>query len=234
MIDRSLNYGRHLVEGYLRLSLPFRSVLDIGAGQGIDLFAAKRLAADASLFAVETCPDYIRLLRENGIGVTTADLERELLPFEDGTVDVVVANQVLEHVKEIFWIFHEISRVLRTGGRVIIGVPNLASFHNRILLLFGRQPTQIKTGSAHVRGFTKRDLIGFLDAAFPGGYRLIASGGSNFYPFPPPIARLLAGLFPGAAWGTFLLLEKQRAYSAEFLALPRHQGLQTNYYLGER
>jgi len=210
MIDRSLNYGRHLIERYLRLSLPFRSVFDIGAGQGCDLLAAKRLAADVSLFAVENCLDFVMLLRENGIGVTTADLERERLPFEDGSVDIVVANRVLEHVKEIFWIFHEISRVLRTRGRVIIGVPTRVSFHNWILLFFGRQPTQIKTGSAHVRGFSKRDLTGFLEPAFPGGYRLIASGGSNFCPFPPFPARPLADLFPGT------------------------KGLETNLYQGER
>jgi SAM-dependent methyltransferase len=234
MIDRSLNYGRHLIERYLRQSQPFRTVLDIGAGQGCDLLVAQHLAADALLFAVETRPEFVRLLRDNGIGVKTADLERERLPFQDGSVDIVIANQVLEHVKEIFWIFHEISRVLRTRGRVIIGIPNLASFHNRILLLFGRQPTQIRTGSAHVRGFTKGDLTGFLEAAFPGGYRLITSGGSNFYPFPPFLAKPLANLFPGAAWGTFLLLEKQREYAGEFLAFPGTKGLETNFYLGER
>ncbi len=234
MIDRSLSYGRHLIERYLGLSLPFGPVPDIGAGQGYDLAAAKNLADDASLLAVETRPDFERHLRDNGIDVKTADLERERLPFQDGSVDIVMANHVLEHMKEIFWIFREISRVLRTGGRVIVGVPNLASFHNRILLLFGRQPTQIKTGSAHVRGFTKRDLTYFLEAAFPGGYRLITSGGSNFYPFPPFPARLLADLFPGAAWGTFLLLEKQKEYTDEFLAFPGTKGLETNFYLGEQ
>lgn len=234
MIDRSLNYGRHLIERYLRLSLPFRSVLDIGAGQGHDLLSAKRLVPDAVLFAVETCPDFLPALRQNGIGVSATDIEKERLPFENGALDVVVANQVLEHVKEVFWIFHEISRVLRTGGKVIIGVPNLASLHNRILLLFGRQPTQIRTASAHVRGLTKGDLIGFFEAAFPEGYRLIASGGSNFYPFPPFLAKPLAGLFPGAAWGMFLLLEKQKEYTQEFLDFPTALRLETNFYLGRQ
>jgi SAM-dependent methyltransferase len=210
MIGRSLNYGRHLIEGYLRQSLPSRSVLGIGAGQGYNPLAAKHLADDASLSAVETCPDAVRLLKDNGIGVTAADLEREQLPFQNGSGDIVMANQVLEHMKGLFWIFHEISRLLRRRGRVIIGVPTCVSFHNWILLFFGRQPTQVKTGSAHVRGFTKGDLIGFLEAAFPGGYRLITSGGSNFYPFPPFLAKPLANLFPGT------------------------KGRETNFYLGER
>jgi SAM-dependent methyltransferase len=210
MIDCSVNYGRHVIDGYLRQSLPFRSVLGIGAGQGYNPLAAKHLAADASLSAEETCPGVVRLLRDNGIGVKTAGLEREQLPFQNRSGDIVMANQVLEHMKGTFWIFHEISRMLRSRGRVIIGVPTRVSFHNWILLFFGRQPTQVKTGSAHVRGFIKRDLPGFLEAVFPGGYWLAASGGSNFCPFLLFPARLLADLFLGT------------------------KGPETNFYLGER
>ena len=34
-------------------------------------------------------------------------------PFEDETVDILIVNQILEHCKEIFWIFHELTRVLK-------------------------------------------------------------------------------------------------------------------------
>ena len=33
-------------------------------------------------------------------------------PFENETVDIIIVNQILEHCKD-FWIFHEISRVLK-------------------------------------------------------------------------------------------------------------------------
>ena len=88
----------------------------------ITLVAAKHLADDASLLAVETRPDFERHLRDNGIDVKTVDLEMEWLPFQDGPVDIVVTNQVLEHMKEIFWMFHETSRVLRSRGRMIVVV----------------------------------------------------------------------------------------------------------------
>ena len=54
----------------------------------------------------------------------------------------MIANQILEHTKEVFWIWHEIARVLAPQGQLILGVPNLASAHNRLLLLLGRQPTR--------------------------------------------------------------------------------------------
>jgi SAM-dependent methyltransferase len=105
-------------------------------------------------------------------------------PFDDGSFDIIIANQILEHTIELFWIFHEITRVLKKGGgKLIIGVPNLASLHNRFLLSIGRQPTSIKSASAHIRGFTKPDMVCFVNTCWPGGYKLVKWGGSNFYPF---------------------------------------------------
>ena len=40
-----------------------------------------------------------------------ANIERDDLPLADGQADLIIANQVLEHTKEIFWIFHEVSRL---------------------------------------------------------------------------------------------------------------------------
>lgn len=232
MIDRSLNYGRHLIRRYLRDAGEYRRVLDLGAGLGADLAAAREIRPSAELHAVEVYPPYVERLQAQGITVHAMNLERDPIPLADGSVDVVIANQVLEHTKEIFWIFHEISRALPVGGRAILGVPNLASLHNRLLLLLGRQPTAIQNATAHVRGYTRRDLLRVLERAFPGGYRLAEFGGSNFYPFPPAIARPLAAALPGLAWGMFLHLRKEREYAGEFLRFPGAEQMETNFFVG--
>ena len=193
---------------------------------------AKEVTPDADLIAVEAYEPYAQELRSLGIEVFSANIEHDRLPFENNQCDLIIANQVLEHTKEIFWIFNEISRVLPVGGHLIIGVPNLASLHNRLLLLLGKQPSPIKTASAHIRGFTKGDILHFLESCFPGGYRMTAFGGSNFYPFPPVIAKPLAHLMPTMAWGIFLLFEKKRSYNRQFLDFPVHERLETNFYLG--
>jgi len=97
----------------------------------------------------------------------------------------------------------------------------------------GRQPSPIKTNSAHVRGFTKGDILRFLESCFPGGYKLVAFGGSNFYPFPPIIARPLARVLPNFAWGIFFLLEKVIDYHDSFMQYPIVNRLETNFYTGE-
>lgn len=232
MIDRSLNYGRQHIEAFLRQVLSCDLIVDLGAGGGTDLRIARKVHANAKLVAVESWPPYQLLLKKEGFEVFALDLERERLPFADQSVDAIVVNQVLEHCKDIFWIFSEITRVLKVDGCVIVGVPNLAALHNRFLLAIGRQPTQIKTASAHVRGYTKSDFLHFLESCFPSGYVMEGFGGGNFYPFPPAVAKPLAKLFPSAAWGIFMLFRKTKAYNGEFLKFPVEQQLETNFWLG--
>jgi SAM-dependent methyltransferase len=232
MIDRNLSYGRHQIRRFLRDAAPYRRVLDIGAGNGFDLEAAREVEPGAELQALEVHPPYIRALEAKGIRTIQFNLECDPFPFADGSLDVIIANQVLEHVKEVFWIFHEISRTLRVGGRLIMGVPNLASLHNRLLLAVGRQPTVIATASAHVRGYTRPDVFRFLNAGFPAGFAKRGFGGANFYPFPGFIAKPLAAVFPSMAWGIFFSFEKVKEYGGGFLRFPGDAQLETSFYLG--
>lgn len=240
MIDRELNYGRHLIESFAYSALQGQGtsprILDIGAGSGTDIALVKksteRLKQSAELIAIESYAPNVERLKAMGTTTYGLDLEKQCFPFQNESLDLVVANQVLEHMKEIFWISHEVSRTLKIGGHFLIGVPNLASFHNRLLLAMGRQPTAIQTASAHIRGFTKHDLIRYFQKTFPEGYELRNFGGSNFYPFPAAIAKPLAKVWPNGAVGIFFLFQKMKAYDRSFIEYPVAEKLETNYFLG--
>jgi len=153
-VDQHETYGAHVVRELLDMATPFGSVLDIGAGPGRDLSIARSLEPKCTTLAIDgRPPDGLRVVADK---IIEADIERARLPFEDSSLDVVIANQVLEHTKEIYWIFSEISRVLRIGGHFLFGVPNVVSMHNRALVLIGHHPTQHKLYSAHVRVFSRR------------------------------------------------------------------------------
>lgn len=233
MIDRTLSYGRHHIKNFLQASAPYQTVLDLGAGHGDDLLLAKKFDPKVKLHAFESHPPYIQELQAKGINVFSANIERDLIPFDNESVDVIIMNQILEHVKEVFWILHEVTRVLKVGGSFIVGVPNLASMHNRLLLLAGKQPTSLNNHSAHVRGYTKGDFRNLLNSGFPQGYQLKNFGGSNFYPFPPTLARPLAAALPAMAWGIFMRWQKAQQYTDGFLRYPIDKKLETNFFLGE-
>lgn len=232
-VDKSFNYGRDVIKDFTASLKEVDSCLDLGAGHGTDLEIIREKFPRARLHAIELYPPYIKELEAKGVKTFAVNLEAAPLPLEDESLDLIISNQVFEHVKEIFWIMHELSRVLKVGGALFLGVPNLASLHNRLLLALGRQPTCINNASAHLRGFTKHDLLRFVNI-FENGYALRAYRGSNFYPFSPLIARPLARAFPSLAWGNFFLLKKKREYTkSEFLKFPVENMLETNFFLGK-
>lgn len=59
----------------------------------------------------------LRLARAHGVTAVRADARR--LPLPDGSVDVVVAGEVLEHVPDLPAVVAELARVLRPGGTLV-------------------------------------------------------------------------------------------------------------------
>ena len=227
--DRSLNYGEKIISNWLE-TLDAESILDIGAGQGRDLLIAKNKLKNANLNAIENFPDSIESLERKDIKVTSLDLEKDKFPFEDKSLDLIIGNQILEHCKEIFWIHHEIFRTLKIGGSLIIGVPNLAAYYNRLGLLFGKQPYCISLDGAHVRGFTKTGYINFLNSAISNNYSLKDFKGANFVPFPKSFAILMSKLFPNSSTCIFFHIVKTSHYDKSFIEITKN--LETPFWKG--
>jgi SAM-dependent methyltransferase len=181
------------------------------------------------LHGIECHPPNAKYAAQQGIVVKSLDMERERFPYPDASFDLVVANQIIEHTKEIFFIFSEISRVLKTGGLAIIGVPNLASLHNRVALLLGLQPPAIRVLGPHVRGFTRDALREFFVAG--DFFALEDFAGANFYPLPPPTSKWMARLFPGLAVSSFYKLRRTDRRGAFAEVLDQHF-FETPYYRG--
>jgi len=233
-VDKRLNYGCQCVTDLIAEAAPFSSILDIGAGSGDDLLASRTVCPGASLFAVELSDAAARALSAQGIDAVAMNVEEDLMPYRAESFGVVISNQTFEYVKDLHWILHQVATVLEVGGSFIVGVPNLASFHNRFLLLAGSQPTCIRSVGPHVRGFTTQDLRDLVEIPWAGGMRLASSRGANFYPFPPTLARPLAKVWPSAAWAVFLRFEKSRPYDGEYLSWLLDQQFETSFRSGPR
>jgi len=211
-----LNYGRHIIISWVKAFISSRQgkfrILDVGCGTGDDLenivSSLRRSNSAIEPYGLEFNPLYQQTARAKGIKVEGINLEKEAFPYEDDYFDVVIINQVLEHTKEFFWIINQASRVLKNEGLLIIGVPNLAAWYNRLLLLFGRQPACIKLGSEHFRAFTRRDLTKVMTNW--GGFEELNFAGSNFYPFPERISLYLSKMFPSLSVAIFLRFRKKR------------------------
>lgn len=184
------------------------NLLDIGTAEGRKtLEYAEALGIHReNIYGIEIAKHYIELAAKTSISLATLDLEKGRFPFTDETFEVVTCNQVLEHLKNIFLPLSEMERVLKTGGHLAIGIPNLAALHNRILLLFGFQPLCNDILGPHIRCFTHKAFLNFLKSN--PNFRIITATGSSLYPFPYPAVEFGAYFFPGLSAYTFYLLQK--------------------------
>jgi SAM-dependent methyltransferase len=103
---------------------PGEDVLDVGCGAGMDsLVAAQMVGATGSVTGIDMTPEMVAKARgsiaEMGLGnVRIVEGSAEHLPFDDASFDVVISNGVIDLIPDKDAVFSEITRVLRSGGRI--------------------------------------------------------------------------------------------------------------------
>jgi SAM-dependent methyltransferase len=102
------------------------TLLDIGAGRG--RFVAAARAAGWSAHGLEPSARGVEAAR-SAYGV---ELSRASLADASGSYDAVTLWHVLEHLDDPEAAIAHVGRLLPAGGRLLVGVPNLASIQARI------------------------------------------------------------------------------------------------------
>jgi len=95
-------------------------ILDIGCGLGA--YVNKLRAFSDDVFGVDIDVDKVAQAQEQLEHIHQAPAEE--LPFPDAYFDVVLLHEVLEHVTSDSLAVAEAHRVAKTGGRLVIFVPN--------------------------------------------------------------------------------------------------------------
>ncbi|MDI6654916.1 MAG: class I SAM-dependent methyltransferase [Candidatus Hydrothermarchaeota archaeon] len=153
--------------------------LDIGCYDGSKTVMIRNFTG-AEAYGVDFLPDRLALAKERGIKVKTADLNKgQKIDFIDEFFDFIFCGDVIEHLFSPDFLLEEIYRLLKPGGYAVITTPNLATWKNRVSLLFGWQPvhtevsTKYRVGnprlpkgppSGHIRLFTPRALKELVEA----------------------------------------------------------------------
>jgi len=224
-------YGRHILKKIVS-NKQLNLCVDLGCGGGTDLSIVKSQNPNAELFGVDYGNWNSEALNGLGIKLLSLNIENDQLPFDNESIDLIIANQIMEHTKEVFWINHQIFMDLKIGGYFFLGVPNILSFHNRLLGLLGFHPTQHKSYSAHVRPFSKRDVYEYYNIIGSEFCKIVGFWGSQFYPFPRSTARILSKLFPSSSFSIFFLIKKTEQYKNQFIQYPEKANLETNFFIG--
>lgn len=144
-----------------------KRVLDVGCGVGMYLQAIR--ASSQWVYGVEI--DGERAVRAHQLLSHIVVAPAEQLPFAQGSFDVVLLHEVIEHVEDDQRAIREAYRVLTFGGQMIIFAPNRlyplethgvfwrGQYHFGNVPLINWLPNPLRDRLApHVRAYTERGL----------------------------------------------------------------------------
>ncbi len=226
LIQDHVNQFQYLVNKIISLNIvKGKKLLDVGCGNGIFAKVAKT-STGMQVYGTEINKTALAESRRNGVQAVYSDIEKKW-PFKNNYFDIVSGIEILEHVTNPDFFILESKRVLKKNGVLIITTPNLASWFNRIILLFGFQPffSEVSTFDktiglsftrklspnrqplGHLRIFTLRALTEILEFH---GFTVIHTSGNevNYLPKYMNVVNKFFTLFPGLSTDLLVIATK--------------------------
>lgn len=179
------------------------SFLDLGCDDGEWTMECAKALNAKKVAGVDIVESALKLARNRGVKTIKADLSK-LLPIKSSTVDVIHANQVIEHVSSIDNFAKEIYRILRPGGGAIISTENASSWVNIFAMILGWQmfsltnlssvrsgignPASIHRGSVgEMSSWTHKTIFSYLglkEFFEAHRFKVKAISGAGYFPLP--------------------------------------------------
>jgi SAM-dependent methyltransferase len=196
-----------------------RRILDFGCGTGM-LGAAIKDQMACEIVGVTFSEGEAAEAAKRLDRVLVDNLDTFTAPPDLGTFDVVICSHILEHLRELQRLLGIARRLMTPGGSLIVALPNVLHWKQRLLLLRGhfKYTEGGIMDSTHVRFFdwdTARALVS--DSGFE--LREATSEGNFPIPFvrrvlPKAIAasvdRMFTRAFPGLFGAQFLMVGKPK------------------------
>lgn len=196
--DRARRQAAMLAD-LLRLVPAPATVVDVGCGDGFATKVAADRNAGHRFAGLDWSAGSLAAAKGRGLAVLRAELDATRLPLRDGSVDVIVMSEVIEHLVDTDSAVEAAHRALKPGGSLLLSTPNLAAWYNRGLLALGVQPVFSEVSlrsvygrpgsqvAGHLHMFTKRALVEFLSAY---GFSCVQVAGARYHDVPGPLRPL--------------------------------------------
>lgn len=102
-----------------------KTVCDLSAGRGY--MAQLFEDTGAIVKAFDLFPDQNKFAKST---VSKIDLQQKF-PIEDASIDIAICCETIEHLPNQYFLFQEVSRIIKPGGIFILTTPNSSSLRSR-------------------------------------------------------------------------------------------------------
>ena len=183
-------------------------ILDIGCSHGKEVIKITKAVEKPQIWGIDIDNHAISLAKKLKIKTIKYNIENGL-PLKSNFFDIVIANQIIEHILDVDRLIKEIKRVLKPSGYLLISTENLSSWHNLVALFLGWQAfsqhisylknignpqrlaryTNYDKSGMHIKIFTPRGLKELLELH---GFEIEEFYGAGYYPFSSLVSEILS------------------------------------------
>lgn len=214
-----INQKNIYVELCRKYSTEAETILELGCGDGEDL---KSLQKQSSLSNKNFIGIDLISQKITDFTYIQSDLNG-IFPVTTASVNMVMSNQVIEHIYKTDDFLDEITRVLAPGGILVLSTVNLAAYHYRLMLLFGYSPLVLHpsrrlVGSilknteysepfyGHKSVFTFNGLVELIQKYY--GFEIIEKQSFGMSFLPAIVSTILLKLCPNMGTYTYIVAKK--------------------------
>jgi 2-polyprenyl-3-methyl-5-hydroxy-6-metoxy-1,4-benzoquinol methylase len=141
-----------------------RHILDVGCGAGDNARLLLAGNPKRQIVGITLSQEEAAVARNQMIDIYVADVENADLPFAKSSFDTIICSHVLEHLRDPVAVIRRLLPFLVDNGQIIIAVPNVLEFRNRLRLLLGKFQYQEQgiMDRTHLRFFTWYTVVAEL------------------------------------------------------------------------
>ena len=193
---RAAAYERARPEILVHVPATARRVLDLGCATGTTGAALKR-RQDVEVVGIELEPAYAIEAERHVDRVIVADAEQPPPDLANARFDVLIAADILEHLKDPWTALRAYAQLLEPGATAIVSLPNVAHWSTYAHLARGSWPRRPEGifDATHLRWFTRKDATDLLEQAGLTPHTVVCRGwiysrGSRLDVLAPPLLKV--------------------------------------------
>jgi len=172
------------------------AICDVGCGNGVFTSCLKAWGGVGRLIGIDGSPYALQQAQLLGFDELrlVQDFSSNSLPFDDETFEFVINKDVLEHLLNPEALVDEMVRITKSGGYLLVSVPNHFPIAGRLQLLlhnkidtFGYFPKAHRWDFPHIRFFNKTDFLLLMESKGLKPVHCL----SHHFPAIPRVGRLM-------------------------------------------
>ncbi|MDH5720409.1 MAG: class I SAM-dependent methyltransferase [Spirochaetia bacterium] len=141
-------------------------ILEYGCGEGLIIGEIKKNnKLNKNIFGFDISEEAVKKAKKRYPSIKFGVIpETGKLPFKNGTFDVLVCTEVIEHIMDVERTLAEFNRLLKPNGLLLLTTGYHGWIKDLLIVLFFRHELHFHNPySSHIRFFSKKSMLGILN-----------------------------------------------------------------------